>query len=228
MVSLRVTAPASLWITKVADQGDHRRPAAALSDHDGLRIDQVAELVTTMFALLGSPATVSRVIRRLRPVLGRATAELARAGETPGGPGPTDSFPYRRTHRRDRDVLRRAADERVQRSSGSRPGRPSGRHRAPVPWRPSGQQGPDRVRHRRAVGHTPATEWTWQLAASASWVPPRSPAGANPAAGTSPTFNAPATAPAIGWHGRLEDFPEVLHTVTGLEIHRTWGWRLSE
>jgi len=26
-----------------------------------------------------------------------------------------------------------------------------------------------------------------------------------------------------GWHGRLTDFPEVLRTVTGLEIYRTWG-----
>ena len=31
-----------------------------------------------------------------------------------------------------------------------------------------------------------------------------------------------------GWRGRLTDFPEVLHTVTGLEIYRTWGWSLSE
>ncbi|MFI6333192.1 transposase family protein [Micromonospora chersina] len=26
-----------------------------------------------------------------------------------------------------------------------------------------------------------------------------------------------------GWRGRLNDFPEVLRTVTGLEIYRTWG-----
>ncbi|WP_347404876.1 transposase family protein [Micromonospora sp. WMMD1102] len=26
-----------------------------------------------------------------------------------------------------------------------------------------------------------------------------------------------------GWRGRLTDFPEVLRTVTGLEIYRTWG-----
>jgi DDE superfamily endonuclease len=26
-----------------------------------------------------------------------------------------------------------------------------------------------------------------------------------------------------GWRGRLADFPEVLRTVTGLEIYRTWG-----
>jgi hypothetical protein len=26
-----------------------------------------------------------------------------------------------------------------------------------------------------------------------------------------------------GWRGRLSDFPEVLRTVTGLEIYRTWG-----
>jgi hypothetical protein len=31
-----------------------------------------------------------------------------------------------------------------------------------------------------------------------------------------------------GWRGRLTDFPEVLRTVTGLEIYRTWGWSLSE
>jgi hypothetical protein len=31
-----------------------------------------------------------------------------------------------------------------------------------------------------------------------------------------------------GWRGRLTDFPEVLQTVTGLEIYRTWGWSLSE
>ena len=31
-----------------------------------------------------------------------------------------------------------------------------------------------------------------------------------------------------GWRGRLGDFPEVLHTVTGLGIYRTWGWKLSE
>ncbi|BCJ56349.1 hypothetical protein Asp14428_78240 [Actinoplanes sp. NBRC 14428] len=31
-----------------------------------------------------------------------------------------------------------------------------------------------------------------------------------------------------GWRGRLTDFPEVLHTVTGLEIYRIWGWSLSE
>ncbi|MET8310714.1 transposase family protein [Micromonospora sp. NPDC005173] len=27
-----------------------------------------------------------------------------------------------------------------------------------------------------------------------------------------------------GWRGRLTDFPEVLHTVTGLEIYRTWAF----
>ena len=32
----------------------------------------------------------------------------------------------------------------------------------------------------------------------------------------------------IGWRGRLNEFPEVLHTVTGLEIYQTWGWSLSE
>jgi hypothetical protein len=26
-----------------------------------------------------------------------------------------------------------------------------------------------------------------------------------------------------GWRGRLTDFPEILCTVTGLEIYRTWG-----
>jgi hypothetical protein len=26
-----------------------------------------------------------------------------------------------------------------------------------------------------------------------------------------------------GWRGRLTDFPELLRTVTGLEIYRTWG-----
>lgn len=26
-----------------------------------------------------------------------------------------------------------------------------------------------------------------------------------------------------GWRGRLTDFPDVLRTVTGLEIYRTWG-----
>ncbi|MEW2386368.1 transposase family protein [Micromonospora sp. NPDC047707] len=26
-----------------------------------------------------------------------------------------------------------------------------------------------------------------------------------------------------GWRGRLNDFPEVLRTVTGPEIYRTWG-----
>lgn len=31
-----------------------------------------------------------------------------------------------------------------------------------------------------------------------------------------------------GWRGRLTDFPEVLRTVTDLEIYRTWGWSLSE
>jgi DDE superfamily endonuclease/Helix-turn-helix of DDE superfamily endonuclease len=31
-----------------------------------------------------------------------------------------------------------------------------------------------------------------------------------------------------GWRGRLTDFPDVLRTVTGLEIYRTWRWSLSE
>jgi len=26
-----------------------------------------------------------------------------------------------------------------------------------------------------------------------------------------------------GWRGRLTDFPEILRTVTGLEIYRIWG-----